>query len=397
MSDISHSSDRRIRELDGLRGVAVIMVLVWHFVGCMTEPSQGGWNFALFAGTIFGRTGVDLFFVLSGFLIIGILIDNRNSENLFSTFYARRIARIFPAYFLLIAVYWLCFGITGSTPAFNASHGWAVQLGTQVGFLYNWLMAYDNGAVSRGFSVTWSVAIEEQFYLIAPFVVWVTPPQYLRRVLICGAIVAIALRAGLFVMAPKHTLAPYILPFTRIDCLCAGGLLATVWRDHSVMDKLRPIAAPATLVLVAPVILMNFCIVKYDLNKHMYFWGHTLLSIFYFFVVLTVLTRKPGILRLSILTAAGSISYALYLFHPLFISLFFTLVHRPEVVTSWTAFFVAVGALLTSIMFCVLSYRYYETPIRRLGHRKQYSPISERSPIMRTSWTQRTIKRSLQN
>jgi peptidoglycan/LPS O-acetylase OafA/YrhL len=391
MSDMPPSSDRRIRELDGLRGLAVIMVMAWHFVGCMTEPSQGGWNFALFAGTIFGRTGVDLFFVLSGFLIIGILIDNRNSESLFSTFYARRMARIFPAYFLLIFVYWLCFGVTGSTPAFNASHGWVVQLGTQVCFLYNWLMAYDNGAVSRGFSVTWSVAIEEQFYLIAPFVVWVTPPQYLKRILICGALIAIVLRAGLFAMAPKHTLAPYILPFTRIDCLCAGGLLAIVWRDQRILDRLRPIAVLATLVLIGPVVLMNVCIVKYDLNKHMYFWGHTLLSIFYFFVILTAITRKPGVLRLSIFTGAGSISYALYLFHPLFISLFFTLFRRPEAITNWTDFFIAAGALLASVGFCVLSYRYYETPIRKLGHRKQYSPIFARSPLAHLSWVRRAI------
>ena len=367
-----HISDQRIPELDGLRGLAVIMVLAWHFIGCMADPSQGGWNFALYAGTIFGRTGVDLFFVLSGFLIIGIVIDNRDASNLFRTFYTRRVARIFPAYFLLIAVYWLCFAFTGPNPAFNASHGPLIQVGTQIAFAYNWLMAFDNGAVSRGFSVTWSVAIEEQFYLVAPLVIWLTPTHLLRRVLICGIAVAIVSRAALFTFLPQFNLAPYILPFTRADCLCAGGLLATIWRDPRMLERFKPLATPMTVVLILPVVALAYCIVNFDIIKHMYFWGHTLLSTFYFFVVMTVITRRPAILRLPLLRGAGSISYALYLFHPLFISLFFILFRRPEAVTSWADFFIAVAALLSSIAFCVASYRYYETPIRCLGHRFSY-------------------------
>jgi len=176
----------------------------------MTVPGNGGLDFALYATTIFGRTGVDLFFVLSGFLIIGILIDNLESDNFFRTFYIRRIARIFPAYFLLIAVYWICVAAIGPSPAFNTSYGLAIHLGAQITFLYNWLMAIANGAVSSGFSVTWSVAVEEQFYLIVPLCIWITPRKHLAKLLVGGATIAIIARAALYAIGPKYSLAPYV-------------------------------------------------------------------------------------------------------------------------------------------------------------------------------------------
>lgn len=73
----SHLSETRIPILDGLRGIAAIMVIIWHLTGSMV--SRQGWTEAVYAATIFGRTGVDLFFVLSGFLIVGILVDRRAS------------------------------------------------------------------------------------------------------------------------------------------------------------------------------------------------------------------------------------------------------------------------------------------------------------------------------
>src|SRR5215831_9167674 len=99
-------SERRISELDGLRGVAVAMVLLWHFVGTTISPDLGALSRIVSNVFLFGRTGVDLFFVLSGFLIIGILADRRESDAFFAPFYLRRAARILPPYFLLLAVFW---------------------------------------------------------------------------------------------------------------------------------------------------------------------------------------------------------------------------------------------------------------------------------------------------
>ncbi|MGX9393853.1 acyltransferase family protein [Nitrobacteraceae bacterium UC4446_H13] len=370
-------SDQRIKELDGIRGVAVLMVLVWHFVGCMTVPANGGLDFALYATTIFGRTGVDLFFVLSGFLIIGILVDNREAANFFRAFYIRRIARIFPAYFLLIVVYWVCVVAIGPSPAFNASYGLAIHLGAQVTFLYNWLMAIANGAVSSGFSVTWSIAIEEQFYLIAPLCIWLTPRKHLIKLLLGGAALAIGLRAAFYAIGPKYSLAPYILPFTRMDCLCAGGLLALAWRTPAAFAIIKKIA-PATLAILSMlVVLLVFCITTGNTSAHMYYWGHTTLSAFYFFVLLLVLVCPPRQLRNPILTSVGSISYGLYLFHPLFISLIFQVADRPERVSRFSDALLAFGALISSIIFCIVIYFVLERPIRRLGHKISYESPSQ--------------------
>src|SRR5688572_2235793 len=87
---------KRIQQLDGLRGVAILLVLVWHYLPCQIATDSTG--FLLVLRRLFSLTwsGVDLFFVLSGFLITGILLDNRGASNLFRAFYFRRVCRIFP-------------------------------------------------------------------------------------------------------------------------------------------------------------------------------------------------------------------------------------------------------------------------------------------------------------
>jgi peptidoglycan/LPS O-acetylase OafA/YrhL len=100
-------SDRRLAELDGLRGIAIMLVLVWHFTGMLVDPGQGDIQYLTWRFLIFGRSGVDLFFVLSGFLIIGILVDNRDSSDYFKTFYLRRALRILPPYLILVTGFWL--------------------------------------------------------------------------------------------------------------------------------------------------------------------------------------------------------------------------------------------------------------------------------------------------
>lgn len=97
----------RLTELDGLRGVAVLMVLVWHFVGALINVDMGGWAKGTYRVFILGRTGVDLFFVLSGFLITRIFLSKTSSGVRFlSVFYIKRVLRIFPPYLLLVGIFW---------------------------------------------------------------------------------------------------------------------------------------------------------------------------------------------------------------------------------------------------------------------------------------------------
>jgi peptidoglycan/LPS O-acetylase OafA/YrhL len=173
---------KRIAELDGLRAAAILMVVAWHYLG--TGDPQ---TWPIF---IVGRTGVDLFFVLSGYLITGILLANRDSPNYFSALYGRRSFRILPIYFVMVAIYLVGRKLGGSAPMlFDGPLPWWTYV---VGLQNVWMTIYQNyGAAWLG--ATWSLAIEEQFYLVFPLVVYLTPPRLLPRLLIAP----VSLRAHL--------------------------------------------------------------------------------------------------------------------------------------------------------------------------------------------------------
>jgi peptidoglycan/LPS O-acetylase OafA/YrhL len=153
----------RIPELDGVRGLAILLVLVFHWAAF--QPAPHSFAYYLMVPRNLMWSGVDLFFVLSGFLIGGGLIDNRASPNYFSTFYRRRIYRIFPFYYLMVGLFLIgsfvlpaAFLFTGAIPRwpfllFVQNIGFAIPLAAP------WL------------GVTWSLAVEEQFYLLFPFAV----------------------------------------------------------------------------------------------------------------------------------------------------------------------------------------------------------------------------------
>jgi peptidoglycan/LPS O-acetylase OafA/YrhL len=165
---------KRIAELDGLRAAAILMVVAWHYLGRPSGPDSLLWK-----ATHFGSSGVDLFFVLSGYLITSILIANRTSPRFFSAFYGRRTFRILPIYYLMIAAY-VVGRSTGFLPALFQSSipAWVYLLGLQ-----NIWMTFGKTWGSEWLVVTWSLAIEEQFYLLWPVVVRVSPAKWLPWIL----------------------------------------------------------------------------------------------------------------------------------------------------------------------------------------------------------------------
>lgn len=171
----------------------------------------------------FGWVGVTLFFVLSGYLITGVLIDTREKPRRVSSFYARRALRILPLYFVLLTIVfgtaWLRgggLGVEQLTPLQSAAY-WLL--------LPNWAMAAAGDYLVGPLAVTWSVAIEEQFYLVWPAVVWALHPRPLAW--LCGGIVVGAVALRLFGQAAgwdPTTL--YVLTLTRVDALAIGSLAA---------------------------------------------------------------------------------------------------------------------------------------------------------------------------
>lgn len=204
----------RIRELDGLRALAVLGVISFHYT--LGTPLEN-------RASALGWAGVDLFFVLSGYLITGILLKARERERYFSTFYARRTLRIFPVYYLLLGFYFLAARIGGGAQplAYWGMH--AAFLSSTVEFFRSWNFAAP-GFVYAGVTVLWSLSIEEQFYLLwAPLVRWV-PKRALGWVLGGIVVAAPAMRWWLHTAAfPEYRFFP-----ARIDSLAWGALLAVL-------------------------------------------------------------------------------------------------------------------------------------------------------------------------
>jgi len=214
----SHNHQPRIPVLDGVRGLAIVMVMCWHYVRMPlfenTNPLLSG------VGQLLGISwsGVDLFFVLSGFLLGGILIDNRESSNYYKAFYVRRACRIFPLYYAWILVV-VCAGAFlghGKLASLftNSQPVWPVLTYTQN--IAQVFFHYGGGVV---FAVTWSLAIEEQFYLLLPLLIRKVAPRKLPLLLVLLVLSGTVFRLLMWYFGPRQGWAGYVLLPCRWDSL----------------------------------------------------------------------------------------------------------------------------------------------------------------------------------
>jgi peptidoglycan/LPS O-acetylase OafA/YrhL len=222
-----HSS-RRLPELDGLRGVAVAVVVIYH-AALSDVVLPHGFSWLVAAGKL-GWSGVDLFFVLSGFLIGGILLDSRSSANYFKTFYLRRAYRILPIYLVLMIFFSMRFIHVSAGPLGDFS-GSAIPLYAYCSFTQNIWMAFLGTLGAGVVGPTWSLAVEEQFYLTAPLVVRKLAPEKLARVLVGVVIAAPLLRIALYAASRHNGVAEYVSMPCRADALSLGILSAWVARS----------------------------------------------------------------------------------------------------------------------------------------------------------------------
>ena len=191
----------RSEALDAVRGIAIALVVGYHY-----------WP-ALVPG---GSVGVDLFFVLSGFLIGGILLDNKGAEDYFATFYWRRFFRILP-------LYWLFLSVMPASPVMPV--WWFLPFAQNFGWI-----AHGVFPIREPHTVTWSLAFEEQFYLLLPTMVASLSTRWLIRVLWACVIAAPLWRYG---WAQSHPFAARLLLPCRLDSLMGGALVACFMRGHA--------------------------------------------------------------------------------------------------------------------------------------------------------------------
>lgn len=216
-----------IETLDGVRGIAILMVLLYHLRWCY----QGSFlpDRLLAKAVDQGWTGVDLFFVLSGFLITGILLDTRDATNYFSSFYARRLLRVFPVYYWSLIFLFVLVPVLMVAPALVVPRYWQFWFWS---YLSNWPVWFDP-KVAPAVSHFWSLAVEEQFYIVWPLAVWLIPRKRLGWTLGGVIVIAVALR---WILPSYGFDATWIYrnTLTRMDALALGSCGAMMFRSAPV-------------------------------------------------------------------------------------------------------------------------------------------------------------------
>jgi peptidoglycan/LPS O-acetylase OafA/YrhL len=305
-------------ELDGVRGVAVLTVMIFHQT-VLTPITRFDFEYIRIAQYLAG--GVDLFFVLSGFLITGILYDSRGGGNYYRNFYARRALRIIPLYYALLFAALVVVPLIPNPKLAK----WGPVIGlAQVPywlFLSNWSIALSGRGPRHGMiDLSWTLSIEEQFYLTWPFVVRWLSRRRLMGVCLGLAGVSLAYRATVVVAGRPPLYAGMLTP-GRMDGLALGGWVALAARGP---EGLAPLVRPARWVAVAAAAVAVVQILVPRVNgPH----GELVLTVLpsvlavSFAAALVVAAGGPrgswlrSLLRSRFLTTFGVFSYALYLFH----------------------------------------------------------------------------------
>jgi peptidoglycan/LPS O-acetylase OafA/YrhL len=319
-------SGSRVPALDGLRGAAVLMVLLLH---CAHGTGQS------FAGRLFfsvinaGWIGVDLFFVLSGFLITGILIDSKASTHYFRNFYVRRTLRIFPLYYaVLICVLVLTpllRALLGRAPGTTTANQWWFWVyATNFFPLFN-PTDFFAGNWNLKLGHFWSLAVEEHFYLVWPAVVLVLSRTRLIRLCLILFASALAVRLAINLTGAQPPIVSYWLTFCRVDSLAMGALLAAAGRGDLGIAPLLQTAHIAAISSTTAVIA--FLIFRggelSPIDPVIRTLGYSVLAVLFAAVLLLAIAPPAGdkagllprICTQPFLIFFGKYSYGLYIFH----------------------------------------------------------------------------------
>jgi peptidoglycan/LPS O-acetylase OafA/YrhL len=223
LSKVTESTpDRRIATLDGLRGMAAVMVILSHYFA----EVPGG-----IAALMFGWLAVDIFFVLSGFLIGKLILERQQHSNFFSVFYVRRCCRIIPAYVITVVV---CFALIERLPSQWTDAETSFPLWSYLLFVQNFYMAGTGSVGAHWLAPTWTLAVEEHFYLIVPALIVFVRKQWLPTIFVVTAVAAIALRVVIYYYSDLHHYAAVVLLPGRADLLTCGLLAAIAYKNPSI-------------------------------------------------------------------------------------------------------------------------------------------------------------------
>lgn len=334
--------------LDGLRGVAILLVLASH-----TEPMLLPRGFL----------GVDLFFVISGFLITSLLLEEWDTHQTisFRSFYARRVLRLFPALFVMLIVSaFVMYLFPGVGQQYRS-------ILYSLFYISNYVLAFDLDQVSSTLTITWSLAVEEQFYLLWPITLFAALRYKLKPstivLLLLGIIAAICIHRSMLVSEGATVLRTRYAFDTRADSILSGCVVAVLARYGLMQwsDKVVKLVTAGLAVLFA-LYLLGFG----DPESV----GFSLIALCFAGVLIILISNPPKFLVSALSTRSlvwiGRISYSLYLWH---LYAFFAVEISGIDRKYWS-----VTAIPLAFVFASLSYYFIERPFLKL--KKRYAVVS---------------------
>jgi peptidoglycan/LPS O-acetylase OafA/YrhL len=368
---------RHLPQLDGIRGLAVLGVIASHLFPGNANSAISRAVAMLFT---FGATGVDLFFVLSGFLITGILYDSLRDPHFFGKFYIRRVLRIFPLYYAVL-IFYVAVGIVRGV-------SWHGELWSLAFYLQNTSLIAIPISLYTGplpLSHFWSLAVEEQFYLVWPLLVYVARTRLNLLRICCASLFLCPLVRLCFWMHGAGYFAAHENTLCRADTLLAGAALALLIRGR-LHDQVLRVAPWFTLCILATLALRPEA--PTGGNNHPLFWPtfqlafrYTLSAAGYAGLIGWSLASPIGrrLLEIRPLRSLGRYSYGLYVLHLILFS-YLQSPLKTAIATHLTpnkGIDVVLAGCMTffiSLVAAYLSYHFYEKRFLRLKRFFDYQP-----------------------
>jgi peptidoglycan/LPS O-acetylase OafA/YrhL len=339
------------KNLDGIRAIAALMVMVFHFFRGI-EPVTTTLSI-LTKVSVFGQTGVTLFFVLSGFLITRILMATKETQGFFKNFYVRRTLRIFPLYyfFLLLTYYILPHFFNTESPSLN-------QQVYYFTYLQNFATTFKWDAIGPGHF--WSLAVEEHFYLFWPFIVYLFSNKNLTKIILGIVVGAMLLRA--LMLSEGYEV--FYFTFTRFDSLAIGALLALL----EVRGFFKESNSKKFMTLLAGLFIPTVFMWTYFTgagNNYIQIFKFFFLSSIYFSIIGLLLCIKENhpvnkVLRTDFFSYTGKISYGLYVYHPLAYSICGRYFNTENIVFDFI-----IGLIMTYLISAI-SFHFFESAFLKL-------------------------------
>jgi peptidoglycan/LPS O-acetylase OafA/YrhL len=344
-------------------------VVFYHYASIPLGRLQWAATQKVFA---IGWAGVDLFFVLSGFLIGGILLRAVGSPNYYKVFYVRRFYRIVPLFYVWVAGYFAFVGIWGSAETWRAFPLYLL-------FVQNSFKIHHAAIGTAVLGALWSLAVEEQFYLVIPSLIRFFSRRFVLFALTAMLFVAPLVRVLLYIYVPAHSAAPYMLTICRADALSLGVLAAFAWQSERfklAFRKYRTYVYVLFLLLFTGFLTLA-ALSPLQYSMRMYAWGFSVIDVFFAATMLVVILDTgnllAGICRCSFLGSLGRVSYCLYVVH-VFVDF---LCHKavfgqlPRFDSVSTAL-VSLGAAALSYALALASWKFFEQPLLERAHAYKY-------------------------